>query len=106
MVVRNVHTILTSTLPQWKTLDYSDAEMSLMLLYMLGEALPVSNTVSPFPSPPSLHSSVQFGNFFSLSFNIHLKQNMLPISSIGTQIQNGLCSNLVISASPNEFHIG
>lgn len=42
MVVRNVHTILNSTLPQWKTLDYSDAEMSLMLLYMLGEALPSS----------------------------------------------------------------
>ena len=43
MVVMNVHTILNSTLPQWKTLDYSDAEMSLMLLYMLGEALPVSS---------------------------------------------------------------
>lgn len=42
MVLMTVHSVLSNMLSQWKTLEFWDVEMPIMLMYMLGEALPVS----------------------------------------------------------------
>ncbi|XP_052823578.1 exportin-T [Octopus bimaculoides] len=43
MVLMTVHSVLSNMLSQWKTLEFWDVEMPIMLMYMLGEALPSSN---------------------------------------------------------------
>jgi len=37
-----VHTVLSECLAKWSALDFREVEVSLHLVYMLGEALPVS----------------------------------------------------------------
>ncbi|XP_071784413.1 exportin-T-like [Asterias amurensis] len=42
LVLQVVHNFITGTLNQWKSVKFTEAELAVRLLYMLGEAIPVN----------------------------------------------------------------
>ena len=42
-MVGTIHNLVSQTLPQWETVKVCDLEVAISMLYMLGEALPVSD---------------------------------------------------------------
>ena len=46
LIILTVHNFATQILPQWEAHSVQDVEMAVSLLYMLGEAVPVSDTLA------------------------------------------------------------
>ena len=48
LVLITVHNIVTHTLSQWENMEMKDIEVAITLLYILGEAMPVSQYIGSF----------------------------------------------------------
>ncbi|XP_056000713.1 exportin-T-like isoform X2 [Ostrea edulis] len=44
LILRTVHNLVTQTLPRWEAMKVCDVEVAITMLYMLGEALPSSQS--------------------------------------------------------------
>ncbi|RUS73434.1 hypothetical protein EGW08_018809 [Elysia chlorotica] len=58
MILRQVHGLVSHTLPQWKNADFRDVEVAIALIYNLGEAIPASQG-QHFSGNPEKASALQ-----------------------------------------------
>lgn len=58
MILRRVHELVSTTLPQWKNTDFRDIEVAIALIYNLGEAIPASQG-QHFSGNPEKASALQ-----------------------------------------------
>ncbi|GFO01906.1 exportin-t-like [Plakobranchus ocellatus] len=58
MILRRIHEVVSTTLPQWERTDFRDVEVAISLIYNIGEAIP-SSQGQHFSGNPEKASALQ-----------------------------------------------